>query len=111
MKKHVSILAVVLAVLMAPSIAFGASPWTEQTTTKDQIIHKLDFGARNFLGGWTEIITVPMEYHKNDQNVVKGLANGIWNGIIYTLGGVLHTATFFIPQIDVPLPNNGVQFD
>ncbi|MDA9101091.1 hypothetical protein N9K06_00295 [Omnitrophica bacterium] len=111
MKKLAPFLVVLLTLMLVPSFAFAASPWTEQDSAVDQAFHKLDFGVKNLLGGWTELVTVPVDYHKNKDSVAKGVGVGLWNALIYTGGGALHTATFFIPQIDIPLPNNGVQFE
>ena len=109
--KKVTILLLGVAILFASSSAFAASPWTEGATYKDKVLGKLDFAVKNTLGGWTELFNRPIKYHKEGKNVSEGVLMGIGNAVVYTLGGVLHLVTFPIPAIDVPLPNNGVQFD
>jgi hypothetical protein len=109
MRANFIALLVVLAVMAAPAAAFAASPWAEQGGSySDQVKGKLDFGAKNTLGGWTEIYTTPFRYHSDGKNWLEGTFVGIGNAVVYTVGGALHLVTFMIPEIDVPLPNNGV---
>lgn len=101
-----------VALLAAPTMAFAecnckASPWTAKTTYKDKALGKLDFGFRNFFGGWTEIFTEPYEANKAKTNIFEGVGKGLWYGIADEIGGVLHIATFPITQLDVPLPEGG----
>ncbi len=110
MRKAAALLLVV-AILLACGSAFAASPWTEGVTYKDKVLGKLDFAVKNTLGGWTELFNRPIKYHKDGKNVSEGVLVGIGNAVVYTLGGALHLVTFPIPQIDVPLPNNGVSFE
>lgn len=110
MKKAAALLLIV-AIFFACGTAFAASPWTEGDTYKDKVLGKLDFAVKNTLGGWTELFNRPIKYHKDGKNVSEGVLVGIGNAAVYTLGGALHLITFPIPQIDVPLPNNGVTFD
>lgn len=100
----------VLAVLLSCSPAFAASPWTEADSYKGKTIGKLDFGLKNLLGGWMELINRPVKYHQEDKSFTKGAVVGLYNAAVYTIGGALHTGTFFLP-VDVPLPNNGVSFE
>ena len=109
MRKMIPVMALILAVMLVPAVALAASPWTEQATTTDKIFHKLDFGVKNLLAGWTEIFTVPWNAHKNGGSVAKGIGEGLWNALLFTGGGALHTVTFLLPQVDIPLKNNGVQ--
>ena len=108
MKKTIALFLVILSVLLLPAPAFAASPWTEQTTYMGKLKGKLDFGFKNFLGGWTEIFTEPNDSHKEGKNVAEGAAKGIWNAAVFTVGGLLHIATFPVTNLDVPLPGNGV---
>lgn len=108
MKKSFWFLCMGLCVLLIPSTAFAASPWTEQTTYADKVKGKLDYGFKNALGGWTEVLTEPYDHCKGDQNILVGIKKGIWNAVADTAGGVLHLATFPLTQVDVPLPDGGV---
>lgn len=110
MKKLIRFATAVLALTAIPGLAMAASPWTEKTTYGDKVLGKLEFGIKNVLGGWTEIVTEPRQHHKDGKNIVVGMAKGLGNAAIYTVGGALHLATFPIPQIDLPLPENGVNF-
>ncbi len=110
MKNALRIFSLLLVVMMFSSVAYAASPWTEQSTYADKVVHKLDFGIKNLFGGWTEIFTAPMRAKDAGKNCMSGVGEGLMNAIVYTVGGALHTATFPLP-IDVPLPNNGVSFD
>jgi len=92
---------------LMPSLAFAGSPWTEKTTYGDKMTGKLDFGLRNLLGGWTELITEPKAAYDSKGNILYGVGRGVYNSIMYTLGGAVHLVTFPVP-IDVPLPENGV---
>ncbi len=97
-----------LAILLLPTVAFAASPWTTQTTYGGKVMGKLDFGFKNALGGWTEIITQPKNHHKGAKDLLMGVGQGLANAVVYTVGGVLHLVTFPITNLDVPLPGNGV---
>lgn len=100
-----------LTIVLACGSAFAASPWTDQPTYKDKVLGKLDFAVKNTLGGWTEIFNRPIKFHKDGKNVSEGVIMGVYYAVADTVGGLLHLVTFPIPQIDVPLPNNGVQFE
>ena len=102
------VLLICLMAVTGPAYASESSPWADEETYCEQSFHKLIFGATNLLGGWTEIITVPIEYDKEGKTVIEGVAQGLYNAAVYTIGGALHTGTFFLPQIDVPLPDDGV---
>ncbi len=95
-----------LAMILVSSAAFAASPWKEQGGSYgDMTKNKLDFGIRNLLGGWTELLTEPVKAN----NIGTGLGKGLYNAVIFTTGGLLHTVTFPATTIDIPLPDNGVQ--
>lgn len=110
MKKAAALLLMV-AILLASSNAFAASPWMDKTTYKDKMLGKLDFGVKNFLGGWTEVFNRPIKYHKDGKSPAEGFFVGVYQAIAYTAGGALHLVTFPATTIDVPLPNNGVSFE
>lgn len=110
MNKSMRIFALVLAILLVPTVVFAASPWTTETTWSDKATKKLIFGGKNLLGGWTELFSQPSNYHKEGKNVGEGIVKGFVNTLVYTVGGAVHVVTFPIPQIDLPLPNDGVQW-
>ena len=84
-----------------------ASPWTTQTTHKDRVIGKLDFGFKNTLAGWTEIFSEPYGAWKEKSCVLHGIGRGIGNALYDTIGGVLHLATFPVDKVDIQLPEGG----
>ena len=114
MKRSFKVMAMLVVTLLLASSAFAASPWTTEPTYGKKVAAKLDFGLKNLLGGWTEIFTYPancpMDTDKKYCPIkcTKKVLLGAGNAVVYTLGGIVHTATFLIP-VDVPLPNNGVQ--
>ena len=110
MKKTLRLFALVLAVMLIPTVAFAASPWTTETTYGGKLTEKLAFGFKNVMGGWTAIFSVPAKYHDEKKNMIVGIGEGLYKGVVYTIGGVLHLATFPIP-VDIPLPDNGVSFE
>ena len=107
MKKTMRVVAMALVVLMMAQTAFAASPWTSETTWSNKAKAKLVFGLKNLLGGWSEILTEPMNYNKEGKNVPEGIAKGLFNAVVFTIGGALHVITFPFP-VDVPLPDNGI---
>jgi len=126
MKKTISLL-VMLAVLLTPTLAFAASPWTEvfaaspwteKDTYAEKVTGKLEFGFKNLVGGWTEIFSRPGKYKEKEAgnvflrigNVFLGIGHGLLNAIVYTVGGAAHMVTFPIP-LDIPLPDNGVSLE
>ena len=107
-KSTLLVLSILLLTAFIPGAAFAASPWTEKTTWSDKATAKLDFGFKNVFGGFTEIYTQPTKAHKDKTCVVKGLGKGIAYAVADTLGGALHIVTFPIVDLDVPLPENGI---
>ena len=106
MRKFAAIM-LMLTILMAPS-AFAASPWATGSYA-DQVKGKLSFGFKNMVLGWTQMFSVPQDYRTEGKNVFKGIGTGIINALLYTTGGALDFVTFPIPQLDIPLPGNGIQ--
>ena len=106
-----SVLLVVLMVAGFSGLGYAASPWTEQQGYVNQMKGKLDFGVKNLLGGWTELLRQPVKACQEKACAIRGTGKGILNAVVYTVGGALHTVTFPFTFIDVPLPNNGVQLD
>ncbi|OGW83056.1 MAG: hypothetical protein A2Z83_06415 [Omnitrophica bacterium GWA2_52_8] len=109
--KKITLWAVILMLsvvaIQGPAFA-DASPWTSEETYADKTGSKLLFGLKNVLFGWTDIFNQVSKYHDDGRGGVFGLGEGTWNALVYTAGGVLHTATFFIP-VDIPLPEGGIQ--
>jgi hypothetical protein len=109
MKKTLAVVVLMIAVLFATqTVAFAASPWMDETTYTAKSGAKLGFGLKNVVLGWTELLTKPVDYHAEGKNVFEGIGAGLANTAVYTVGGVFHAGTFFVP-VDLPLPNNGVQ--
>ena len=106
MKKFL-ILVLTLAILAGPQAAFAASPWA-QGSYADQIKGKFSFGFKNTFLGWTKIFSTPGEYQKDGKCALLGVGEGIMNAVLITGGGALHLITFPLPQIDIPLPGNGI---
>ena len=116
MKNTLKIAAFVVLAVFAAGTAFAASPWTTEPTYAKKVAGKLDFGIKNLLGGWTAIITGCTKCDRESKEkpycpilCTKKLLRGTLNAAVYTVGGAIHTATFPLPM-DVPLPNDGVQF-
>ena len=106
MMKKITVFLLVFALLASPAFAaFEASPWTSESGYGQKATGKLVFGLKNLLLGWTEIFTEPYE-----SKSIQGVGKGLFNGIVDTVGGALHTVTFFVPQVDVKLPDGGVDF-
>lgn len=105
MQKKILILGLVVVMLSASAVVFAGSPWTEKATYSEKVTAKLSFGYKNLLGGWTELFTEPAS---GEGNVFQGIGRGLTNFVVYTAGGALHLVTFLIPQIDIPLPGNGI---
>lgn len=100
---------VVATLLVAPTLAFAGSPWTEETGYINRTNGKFGFGLKNVLLGWTEIFTQPYDEAKGGGNAAVGFGKGIWNTVGQTVGGALHLGTFPVTTVDVPLPENGNQ--
>lgn len=88
---------------------YTASPWTTEVGYRNQAVGKLGFGLKNLLLGWTDLITEPRETLDAGGNILTGLGVGLKDALENTLGGVVHTVTFFLPQIDAPLPEGGTK--
>jgi hypothetical protein len=106
MKKTLTFL---ILLLLIGNVAFAGSPWMTEGNYTDKAVHKLGFGAKNLLLGWTALFTEPS--HADDgENFVEGLGRGILYSVTNTVGGALHVITFPFTEIDVPLPGGGVDF-
>ncbi len=109
MAKRFMVMAVILALVGAPTAAFAASPWAAESGWANQAKGKFVYGLKNGLLGWTELFSEPYEAATGGGNFFLGVGEGIWNGVGQTVGGALHLITFPVPQVDVPLPEGGTQ--
>ncbi|MSR77520.1 MAG: hypothetical protein EXS63_04770 [Candidatus Omnitrophica bacterium] len=117
MKKSMIALMLVLVMATAPSLAFAASPWMDAKTYQEKSVGKFKFGFKNMIGGWTEIFSQTQSSCCNKEaaklpccRFLRGLGKGLVHATLDTVGGALHIVTFLLPQIDIPLPENGVSF-
>lgn len=108
-KKHFFALA--LLIFLFPNAGLAEPPeWTQREGYWAKFGGKFEYGAINMLGGWTEIVTTPMEYADEDKSVLAGILVGIGEGFVYTGGGILNFFTSPIP-VNIPIPNNGVDME
>jgi hypothetical protein len=107
MKKAV-VLLTLLAMLIAPTVGFAASPWTEGQTYGERVSGKLQFGLTNVLLGWVDLFAEPNRAADKGENMWAGVGKGLVDTVLNTVGGAIHLVTFMIPA-DLPLPDNGVQ--
>ncbi|HOW58935.1 MAG TPA: hypothetical protein PLO78_04320 [Candidatus Omnitrophota bacterium] len=111
MKKATTFL-LLLAMLVLPAVGFAASPWTEEATYGDKVSGKLQFGLTNTLLGWTDLFFEPIRASKKCEScdsLWTGLGKGLTDAIVNEVGGAIHLLTFPL-VLDLPLPDNGVQF-
>jgi hypothetical protein len=86
---------------------YTASPWTNEVGWSNRALSKLGFGLRNGLLGWTELFREPKRAIDEGDNFFIGLGMGVKNAVLITLGGVVHTVTFPLTELDAPLPKGG----
>jgi hypothetical protein len=87
------------------------SPWVQQPTYAKKVSHKLEYGLKNILFGWTVPFTEPFkEKFRSDTNRRSWYAFGVGlsRGLFYTANGLIQTATFPLP-IDFIDMGDGVQ--
>ncbi len=79
------------------------------------VMEKFDFGAVNFLAGWTEIISEPMDHAQGKSGKKQrflagtaGLGEGLVDGLLNTVGGFANLFTAPVPNFRIPLPEKGV---
>ena len=108
MKKTMFVMVLALIAALAPAMAFAASPWTQKADYSGKVTAKFQYGFRNTLLGWTKLFSDPEEAGKQKTCVAKGIVKGLVDTVLVTVGGALHLVTFLVPQIDVPIPGNGV---
>jgi len=89
---------------------YTPSPWTKEIGYSHRALAKFGFGLQNLLLGWTELITEPGEALQENNSFLVGVGTGIKHGVLQTLGGAVHLATFLVTELDAPLPEGGVQF-
>jgi hypothetical protein len=88
---------------------YTPGPWTQEAGYSKQAVGKLGFGLKNLLLGWTDLLIEPKEAADAGGNVVKGIGIGVKDAVENTLGGAVNAVTFFLPQVDVTLPEGGTQ--
>jgi len=86
---------------------YTASPWTNEVGWSNRALSKLGFGLKNGLLGWTELFLEPKRAIDEGDNFFMGLGMGVKNAVLMTLGGVVHTVTFPLTELDAPLPKGG----
>lgn len=99
--KNIFLVLLMAACFFASTVsqAHAASPWMDKKTYGEKTWGKLGFGLKNSLLGWM----TPWAEAKNKKYSKEwiGFSAGIGEGVIYTAGGLVHLATFFIP-VDFP---------
>ena len=88
---------------------YTPSSWTKEAGYANRALAKLGFGVKNLLLGWTEILTEPKHAIDKGSNFFIGVGTGLKNGIGQELGGAVHLTTFFITELDAPLPEGGTR--
>ena len=99
-KQHVwAFLLAVIFLLSSVSPAHAASPWAEKQGYGPRMWGKFCFGVKNSLLGWM----TPWAEAKNPKYVSQwaGYSAGFGEGVVYTAGGLVQLATFFVP-VDFP---------
>lgn len=86
---------------------YTASSWTNEVGWSNRALSKLGFGLKNGLLGFTELFLEPKRAIDEGDNFFMGLGIGVKNAVLMTLGGVVHTATFLVTELDAPLPKGG----
>ena len=99
--KRFLLASVVAAGLFLSSVMplYAASPWMAKQDYRGKTWGKFCFGIKNSLLGWM----TPWAEAKNPkyQTQWTGFSAGFGEGLIYTAGGMIQLATFFIP-VDFP---------
>jgi hypothetical protein len=108
MKKRLFSLSLIVVIFLNASPLFAASPWTQEATLRERRLGKFAFGMKNTVFGWMDVIYEPSYYHRQGKSPIVGFGKGLADGVINTVGGVLQVATFPLPALDIPLPDNGV---
>ncbi len=85
---------------------------------KKNVDEKFSFGMANFLTGWTEIISEPLEHTSKESGkknrslaFMSGFGAGLLNGSLDTIGGAVTILTSPVPRLKIPLPENGVDLE
>lgn len=111
--KKITVMFLLVALFVSPVAGFAASPWTEEATYGEKVTGKIQFGLKNVLFGWLDIFMEPIRTYNGCtkcDNTWKAVGKGLVDGVVNEVGGALHLVTFPIVA-DIPLPENGVQFD
>ena len=113
MRKIAIVVLVLFALSIVPNVGWAASPWTSKSTYSEKMVGKLGFGLKNVLLGWTELFKAPVRHYQDADknkfgNGLLGLGEGVYNTLLYTVGGAIHLVTFPITAVDIPIVNDGV---
>ena len=101
----ITVLALVAA---APVAGLAASPWTEESGYWQKVEAKAHFGLTNLFLGWLSMFSESEDAADKGQNAFAAFGKGLLHFPVFTVGWLLHLITCPLPQIDIPLPNNGV---
>ena len=110
MRRKTILLSALFTCLFGSSL-LADSPWVQQPTYAKKVSHKLEYGLKNILFGWTVPFTEPFkEKFRTDTHRRSWYAFsvGVARGVMYTANGLIQTATFPIP-IDFIDMGDGVQ--
>lgn len=87
------------------------SRWTHEVGYPTRMMHKLGFGLEHSFLGWTEIFRGTGRYVNDGAAFHWALLKGMGMALIQTAGGVTHLASFPFTEIDVALPNGGIDLE
>jgi hypothetical protein len=104
----------------SPQVPTPSTPVNEPEPTRmdryyERVSDKFDFGAANFMMGWTELVSESADYYQKKPglwhrtgNTFIGLGRGLVIGTVDVFGGLGNAATALFPQFQIPLPQGGV---
>ncbi len=81
----------------------------ENSVYLDEAQIKLTTGLSNVLVGWSDILAEPEAALENGTSPWKGLGKGFVDAFANTFGGLIQVVTFPLTQLDIPLPDGGVE--
>ena len=88
---------------------YTSSNWEKEPLYSNQFGGKLAFGLLNSCLGIFEFVKQPYESATLGDNVLIGVARGIYYAFADIIGGALNAATFPITALKIPLPKGGVE--
>ncbi len=90
-------------------VVIDPANWKKEKLYIDRAFGKLNYSTWNFFFGWTEILTEPYEAVEINDNVIKGVAKGVFNAVFDTAGGFINMFTFPLTFLNFPLPEGGIE--